>query len=282
MTGVAQLGSFTWRINPSQVSFSYDMDTAVINTIGGRVVQVYGATMGDLVIQGLFGQERGGQNRESWTLAEQFQTMIASMVEIQSLAPSDLQVTGRDATPMHQPFRFLYNDDTPDRRAAGLPVHNWDMQVYIKSLRDVKSPDYTVEHTTGKFSYGYTLTLFIVEDNTGKLTSQATDDFIQRLSAGVGWKKSVYNGPMTKDELKKYLAANSPDGTVHGLVLQQYADVTQGNLPGGEATIKAAADANKPATTTPGGAAAQAPATDPNNPASGTALGTLGLTPPAG
>jgi hypothetical protein len=203
-------------------------------------------------------------------MAEQFQTVMAGMVETQSVPPTALQEAGNDATPMHQPFRFVYNDDTPDRRTAGLPIHNWDMYVYIKSLKDVKSPDYTVEHTTGKFSYGYTLTLFIVEDNTGTLTTIATDAFIERLSAGVGWQRTAFNGPMTKADLQKYLSANSPDGTLHGLILQEYQQASSGTVPGGGATTSAAqaAGVGVPApaagtTTTP---------VDPNSPTAGTAL----------
>lgn len=234
MAGYCQLGNYQFRIEPSQVFFSYEVDSQVINTVGGRVVQVYGVTMGDVTVQGLFGQERTGERRESWELAEEFQGQIALMVQEQSRAPTNLQMQGRDTTPMHQPIRFLYNDEGAD---TNLPKHNWDMMVYIKDLKDVGSGDFTVDHVTGKFSYGYTLTLFVVQDNTAQLREVAMNNFIARLSEGVGWKRTEYNGPMDKAELEEYVKANSPDGTIHGLILKKYQDAAKGEyFAGGSAT----------------------------------------------
>lgn len=218
---LANLGGLTFRINPSQVSWNYSVDATVIPTVGGRVVQVYGVTMGDMTIQGLFGQERSGQKRESWQLAEQFQKDVALLVQKQSAIPTAAQLSGADATPMHPPMRFVYIDDK----------HNWDFTVYVKSLRDVASPTSVVEHKTGKFSYGYTLTLFIQQDNTGKLNAVAKNEFIERLSNGMGWKRSQYNGFMSNVELENYLKSNSSDGTIHGLVLQQFTTAGQGQIP---------------------------------------------------
>lgn len=242
------LGNYSFRIAPSSVVFPFEVDSVVIPTVGGRVVQVYGVTLGDMVVQGLFGQERTGLQRESWELAEGFQQAIATMVAQQSKQPTTGQLAGYDKTAMHQPFRFVFNDDSPERRAAKLPIHNWDFQVYIKSLEDSSDAGYTVSHETGKFSYGYTLTLFIVEDNSRSLRQVAVDKFINRLAAGVGWKRTEYNGPMSKDELETYVKANSPDGTIHGLILKQFQDAANGQgLPGGQATVDAA-------TNPPGGA----------------------------
>jgi hypothetical protein len=242
----AQLGPYSFRISPSQVFFTYEVDTVVIPTVGGRVVQVYGITMGDVTVQGLFGQQRDGGGRDSWELAEEFQAQIASLVGQQSKIPTGLQIQGRDPTPMHQPFRFVYNDDTPETRAAGLPVHNWDLMVYIKDLKDVSNAGATIEHATGKYSYGYTLTLFVVEDNSRILKEAAINKFIDRLATGVGWQRTRYNGPMDKAELEEYLKANSTDGTIHGLVLKQFNDASEGKyfaagsattpVPGGAAT----------------------------------------------
>lgn len=239
----AQLGSYQFRIAPSSVVFPFEVDSTVIQTVGGRVVQVYGVTLGDMVVQGLFGQERSGLQRDSWELAEEFQLQIGAMVAQQSQQPTGGQLAGYDQTGMHQPFRFLFNDDSPERRAARLPIHNWDFMVYIKNLQDSSDGEYTVSHETGKFSYGYTLTLFIVEDNSRILRQVAIDKFINRLAAGVGWKRTEYNGPMSKDELETYVKANSPDGTIHGLILKQFQEASSGQgLPGGQATLDAAAN----------------------------------------
>lgn len=236
------LGDYQFRIAPSSVVFPFEVDSVVIPTVGGRVVQVYGVSLGDMVVQGLFGQERIGSTRDSWQLAEEFQAKMAALVQRQSAAPSTGQLAGYDNSTMHPPHRFIYQDAT----------HNWDFQVYIKDLQDVQDNGYTVSHQTGKFSYGYTLTLFIVEDNSRILRQVAVDKFISRLSEGVGWKRTVYNGPMTKAELADYVRQNSPDGTLHGLVLKQFQEASYltgtgtGVLPGGAATTTAAQNAANP------------------------------------
>lgn len=242
-----QLGDYQFRISPSSVVFPFEVDSTVITTVGGRVVQVYGVTLGDMTIQGLFGQERTGQTRDSWQLAEEFQTKMAALVQQQSAAPSTGQLAGYDVTTMHPPHRFIYQDAT----------HNWDFMVYIKDLQDVSDGDYTISHATGKFSYGYTLTLFIVEDNSRILRQVAVDKFISRLSEGVGWKRTAFNGPMTKAELENYVRQNSPDGTIHGLILKQFQDASYltgsgtGVIPGGTTTATQAQNALGGTSTTP-------------------------------
>jgi hypothetical protein len=247
---VAAIGDIRFRINPSQVYWEYSVDVAVIPTVGGRVVQVYGVTLGDMTIQGLFGQERTGTMKESWQLAEDFRANIQRLAIEQSRPPNFAQLSGVDRTPMHRTWRFFYNDDTAERRQQGLPIHNWDFQVYIKSLKDVAAPSSTISHETGKFSHGYNLTLFLHQDNTGKLASVAKNAFIERLSNGLGWQRTSYQGHMTVSDLQAYLSKNSPDGTIHGLVLKEFETAGSGQVPsfgsavnpvpGGVGTINAA------------------------------------------
>lgn len=260
----ARLGNYSFRINPSQIFVPYEVNSTVIPTIGGRVVQVYGVTTGDLTVQGLFGEDRAA-GKPSWDLAREFQAAIAQMVQTQSRPPTPAQLQGTDATPINAPIRFVYQD----------AKHNFDFMVYIKSLKDVADGGFVVSHETGKYSYGYTLTLFIVNDNSGKLTQVATDQFIARLSAGLGWKRTPYNGPMTKAELQAYLQANSPqDPTLHGLVLKEFNDAAQGTIYAGQGngTLPgAAAVANAPltpgnTTVTPSGDSGTAPAAAPKPP----------------
>lgn len=227
--GNAMLGGLTFRIDPSQVSIDYSMNVATTQTVGGRVVQVHGMTWGDLTIRGLFGQDRANR-KESWQLAEDFQVAVQRMVDAQSARPTNAQLLGTDPTPMNPTFRFTYNDEASPARGH-LPAHNWDFQVYVKSLRDVNSSS-TVEHTTGKFSYGYTLTLFVVQENTGKLQTVAQNSFIDRISGGLGWKRTSYNGNMTIDDLQKYLQSKGfPD--IHSYVLAQYGSAASGQVGGG-------------------------------------------------
>jgi hypothetical protein len=206
--GSASLGGLNFRINPSQVSWSYDANVAVTPTVGGRVVQVHGVTLGDMTIRGLFGQDRAA-NRESWQLAEDFATSVGKLVDRQSARPTMAQLTGTDPTPMHPTLRFLYNDEnSPTRR--GLPVHDWDFNVYIKSLRDVDG------------------------QSTITLTEVAQNAFIDRLSKGLGWKRGPYNGLMTAADLASYMQGKGA-ADIHSYVLQNYQNSVTGKIPGAAA-----------------------------------------------
>jgi hypothetical protein len=158
---------------------------------------------------------------------------VGKLINVQSARPTIAQLNGTDPTPMHPTLRFLYNDSTSTTR-RGLPVHDWDFNVYIKSLRDSDSGESTVEHSTGKYSHGYTLTLFIDQDNTGKLAEVAQNSFIDRLSQGLGWKRGPYNGLMTASDLASYLQSKGA-ADIHSYVLQQYQTATAGVIPGGAA-----------------------------------------------
>lgn len=231
---IAQLGDLQFRLHPSQVHWSYDVDTTVVPTLGGRVVQVYGVTVSDMVVQGLFGQDRSN-DRESWELAEEFHQRIVTMIDQQVAQPKPSQLDAtrpETATEWHQPFQFIYNDDDPDRRANGESIHDWRFSVYIKDFKDAFNPEYPIEHKTGKFSYSYQLTLFITEDHTGKLEYAAQDAFLERLTDALGWKRTAFNGPMTNEELEKFLKEVSPDDpTLHGYVLRQFHEAGAGTVP---------------------------------------------------
>jgi hypothetical protein len=229
--GNASLGGLRFRIDPSQVAIPYEMNVAVTPTVGGRVVQVHGVTFGDMTIRGMFGQDRTNR-RESWQLAEDFALSVQRLVDRQSARPTMAQLTGTDPTPMHPTLRFLFNDEgSPTRR--GLPVHDWDFNVYVKSLRDIDGSA-TINHSPGKYSYGYTLTLFIQQDNTGKLAQVAQNAFIDRLSKGLGWKRGPYNGLMTAADLASYLQSKGA-ADIHSYVLQQYQNSVTGTVPGASA-----------------------------------------------
>lgn len=179
--------SVTFRLNPNSVDWNWTIDTSVTPTIGGRVIQVIGATLDDLAISGSFGEDHSsGPDGESWLLAESFYKKIRDMMEWQS----------RDATDpgkMHPPAVFNF------------PLKNWRFSVYIKDLADPQGG--SVTHSTGKFSHEYRLTLFVVEELSDALVKAGTShgvlnsakataisSYLSRISDGVGWKFSQYNG----------------------------------------------------------------------------------------
>lgn len=186
--GMASLGfsngpSITFRIDPDSVQWNFKINTTVIDTVGGRVVQVLGATLSDITVMGKYGQNRAaGTDGESWKLAEAFVNRIRQIQEHQS----------RDATDhgkMHTPATFNYSPK------------GWRFGVYIKSIVDPGGG--AVAHQTGRFSYEYAITLFIVEDRSddliagdlmGKAKNRAIEAYMARISEGIGWRFTKYNG----------------------------------------------------------------------------------------
>jgi hypothetical protein len=199
--GTAKLGNYVFRLNPDQVSYAYQIDYATIDTIGGQVIQVLGATVGDITVSGSFGEQRGRTHRESWELAESFHTAMKRMMDAQTLPRM-----GSGSGITHQPIRFTFMDG----------VHNWDWKVLIKGIAD-GTDDGSIDHHTGKFSYHYTLTLFMVEDSTLTLKKVATDSFISRIASGLGWKGTTkFNGVQDLSAAIAFIQKNSPDGTFLG------------------------------------------------------------------
>jgi hypothetical protein len=190
--GVASLGfsggpSVRFRLNPEAVDWNFQINTAVIETVGGRVVQVLGATPSDLVIRGSFGEVRGSSHTESWTMAEQFLTSIKAMAEYQA---RDARRQGA----MNPPAIFNF------------PAKGWRMGVYIKSFTDADGAA-AITHRPGRFSYDYILTLMIDSDLSGQtgilgtnngvlntMKDKAIASYIARISDGIGWHFSQYNG----------------------------------------------------------------------------------------
>lgn len=183
--GYASLGfsdgpSLHFRIDPDNVEWGFEVNTTVIPTVAGRVVQVLGATLSDMTVAGKYGQNvRAGQDGESWKLAEAFADRIRKIQEHQS---RDSREHGR----MHVPAVFSYSPK------------NWRFNVYVKALADTRGG--SVTHQTGRFSYDYVLTLFIVDVLSDDLhilsgaKKNAIDSYIARISDGIGWHFSQYNG----------------------------------------------------------------------------------------
>jgi hypothetical protein len=209
--GFAGGPKLSFRVDPSAISWGYQMHTCVTETVGGRVVQVTGETLSDITIAGLYGEDRtrGGaahgvdQPGASWRLAEEFVSTIRSMMAFQSGGSTVAgQATVAPAVFSYAPLKLTF-------------------RVYIKDLRDQDGG--AVTHKVGKLSYGYTLTLFIVQTDADSLTvagasggvmdatkAAAVDAYINRIADGVGWHYSPYNGGVPANTT---LGPSNPGGT---------------------------------------------------------------------
>jgi hypothetical protein len=204
--GKATLGfaggpAVAFRIDPESVQWNFSVITSVTETIGGRVIQVIGSHLDDLVVTGSFGQDHSTSRGESWRQAEAFLAMIQQVMDYQA----------SDATQqamMHPPAVFAY------------PPKNWRFNVYVKDFSDADNPGSSVVLTPGKFNQRYQLTLFIVQDSStalvqagesngviNKQAEAAIAAYMARISAGIGWRFSAYAGLANSTQLNNDIAA---------------------------------------------------------------------------
>lgn len=180
-----------FRLDPDEVAWNWQMLTSVTPTVGGRVIQVIGATLSDVTIVGSFGQDRSdSEHGESWVMAETFYEQIRKIMIEQA---KDSREQGK----MQRPAIFTYSP------------RNWKFSVYVKDLSDPDGGG-SITHAVGKFNYRFQLTLFVVEELSDALVKAGTshgvlsksrqksiDEYMARISDGIGWHFSQYNGPIT-------------------------------------------------------------------------------------
>ena len=191
--GTATLGfpggpAVAFRIDPESIDWNFQILTNVTDTIGGRVVQVIGAYLDDLTIQGSFGQDHSQKapNDESWYQAEAFLTLIQQIMEYQSQDASQQSA-------MHPPAVFTY------------PPKNYRFSVYVKDFSDAANPGTSIVLSPGIFNQRYQLTFFIVQEAStalvqagqsgGVINQQAAAAiaaYMARLSDGIGWSYNEY------------------------------------------------------------------------------------------
>lgn len=176
--GLATFDGVPFRLDPTSASWDFSIKTNVINTVGGRVVQVIGVDLGDMTVVGTFGV--GGWREQA--------AFLDRMKQI-----GERQVNNPTAPPM----RFLY------------PPKGWDFLVYLRAYTQPTSPmGSSVYVANEEIAPQWALTLFMVEDNTG-LKQVAQDSYIARIAAGLGWQQTKYNGPLTTQEVESTLGGLS-------------------------------------------------------------------------
>lgn len=174
--GLATLGGLQFRIDPTSIQWTFKIKKSVIDTVGGHVVQVLGADLGDMVVQGSFGV--GGWEEER-----------AFLDDMKAMALRQV-ANGRIKNPSAPGSHFRY------------PPRNWDFVVSLLSYSQITWAPETINP-------GWELRLFVEEDNSG-ITKIAQDAYISRFSAGLGWKVNQYNGPVSQAEVDTTLGGQNP------------------------------------------------------------------------
>lgn len=204
--GKATLGfpggpAIAFRVDPDHIEWNFEVLTNVVETIGGRVIQIIGSQLDDLTLTGSFGQDHSTPRGESWRQAEAFLLLIRQIMDHQA-QDANLQAM------MHPPAVFTY------------PPKNWRFNVYVKDFSDADNPGTSVVLTPGKFNQRWRLSLFIVQDAStalvtageshgvvSKQAEAAIAAYMARISDGIGWKFTQYTGLKNGADLAKDQAA---------------------------------------------------------------------------
>lgn len=228
--GVAFLGfsggpQMTFRIDPTSIDVSYNIHTSVQDTVGGRVIQITGASIADITVAGTVGEDRTrgkgsgvaepGRDHPGvgWKLATEFFNTIKSMMQFQS-ANVDKPATA-----------------IPTATFSYAPL-NIKLPVYIKALSDPDGDGTSgMFNRSGKYLFRYQLTLFPVDAKGQTLiqAGQSGSTFDQKKAAaiqaylnritgtnGFGWKPTIYNGGLGNGATLVQLAPAASPSTSGG------------------------------------------------------------------
>jgi hypothetical protein len=185
MVGVAanmSLGGVPLRANPNEVRWDFKMKTSATLGMGGRVVQVLGTRLGDIVVKGEFGMGRADLGeREGWEAEQRMRHQVNTWAERVRKSQNKILL------------RFTYSP------------RNWDFQVFVKSMNPI-------EHTVQEINPAWQLTLMPIDAVGLEVQRGVRDMYLRRLMDGIGWKQTEYNGPNQAQV----------DETLGDLTVQQY------------------------------------------------------------
>lgn len=167
--GVARFAGLNFRIDPRSVRWNFETKSNDFASVGGKVIQIYGTKISDMIVEGEFGL--GG-----WQQQLDFLQRMKDLASAQARA-------GKVSNSQIPPARFSY------------PPRKWDFLVYLKAYDNPRGGK-AVRHHNEEVNPAWRLTLFIVEDMSELgVKKVAQDAYVSRLSQGLGWKRSLYNGP---------------------------------------------------------------------------------------
>lgn len=194
----AYLNDVPFRAEPHNISWDFKMKVKETKTLGGKVIQILGTTLGDMTVVGQFGHGPKSEGGENWADQIRFRTQIIKAV----------RTAEKQSNPKALRFRY-----TP---------RNWDFQVFVKSMTQTV---FTNQDTAPE----YTLVFSVDEEGSGSITKGVTDMYLSRLMDGVGWKQTDYNG-IGDEELQGLLQG----GTVGDYLAKLAQEVFESGLPGGQ------------------------------------------------
>lgn len=183
MTATASIDGILFNVNPRSIRWNFNVKLASHKTIGGKVMQLYGWSMSDLVIEGQFGGDAVANQDIFYR-------------QIKAIADKQVPQLGQSHP---RPVRFLW------------PEHGWDFWVYVKQLTQTGA-SVAVETNERIHAPKYQLVLFVYQDNGDVIavaSNTAQAKYLARFSSGLGWSQSEWNGPQTSEALQEALQGNN-------------------------------------------------------------------------
>lgn len=159
----AYLGGIPFRTGPDQIRWDFSMKVHEQKTIGGKVIQILGVTVGDMKVTGMFGSGKDADHG-NWDQMYRLRAQVARMV----------RKTEQDKA--NTSIEFVY------------APRGWKFHVFIKSMTPVVIADTEIAPR-------WVLTFHLDEKASRQIAKDIEDLYIERLMDGVGWKQSDYNGP---------------------------------------------------------------------------------------
>jgi hypothetical protein len=164
------LDGVQFDLDPESIAYHFDIKASATNTVGGRVVQVFGTRISDLIVSGSFGL--GG-----WEAQAEF---LERMVLVMEGQEGQLGAGG------------FWNEATPI--VFSYPPRGWNFDVYLLEYTQ-PGGDTSIILDNEIINPQWTLDMFIVNDNGGLVTETATalSSYLGRLANGIGWTPNQYN-----------------------------------------------------------------------------------------
>lgn len=180
----ASIDGVPFFVDPSSIQWNYTLKMSKTSTVGGLVIQLYGWSMGDLVISGAFGS---------------VERQRAFFAQIDDIADHQNPAATPNGMSPARPVRFSW------------PEQKWDFWVYVRDLKQ-SGASVAIEESVSMHNPKYTLTLFVFEDNGTIVKSagqSAMNAYLRRITAGLGWKQSQWNGPQTAEERQQAVGSQT-------------------------------------------------------------------------
>ena len=175
-SATASLDGVLLPLDPDQVGWRATNKVRSQNTVGGKVVQVYGTSISEVNIIGSYGV--GG-----FESAQAFLAQVGQWVTNQVGTLTAKQGQGIwNGSPLH----FLF------------PFHNWDMQVYIMKFFNPEAAQ-SIMIDPRVVNYHWALTLYVASNNSQPTQADPSTDasmiqFVNQLAQDFGWYPNQAQG----------------------------------------------------------------------------------------